>query len=58
MPLAPATADELAAQAEQYARVIEAAGRQQATIDTNHRHAVFFIRWLRGEFRPGGRLQG
>ena len=56
VPATPATADELERQAAAYARVIEAAGREQATIDTYHRHALFFIRWLRGEFRPGARL--
>jgi hypothetical protein len=49
---------ELREQAKQYARLIEEAGRAQATIDTYYRHAMFFIRWLGGEFRPGGRLEG
>jgi hypothetical protein len=49
-------AGELEQQAATYARAIEAAGREQATIDTYYRHAMFFIRWLRGEFRPGARL--
>ena len=49
-------ADELARPAQTYAQAVEAAGRAEATIDTYHRHAMFFIRWLRGEFEPGKRL--
>jgi predicted nucleic acid-binding protein len=51
------SADVLADQTGAYARAIEAAGREQATIDTYHRHAMFFVRWLRGEFKPGRRLR-
>lgn len=54
----PATVADLAAQAGEYTREVEAAGRHQATIDTYHRHAMFFIRWLAGEFIPGRRLTG
>lgn len=57
VPPDPVTADDLEEQAARYARVIEAAGREQATIDTYHRHARFFVRWLRGQFRPGDRLR-
>lgn len=57
VPASRATADELERQAAAYARAIEAAGRKRATIDTYHRHAMFFVRWLRGEFRPGQRLR-
>ncbi len=55
VPRAPVSSDQLAEQAGGYARAIEAAGREQPTIDTYHRHAMFFVRWLRGEFKPGGR---
>jgi hypothetical protein len=57
VPRGPAPTDELVRQAAAYARVIEDAGRAQDTIDTYHRHAMFFIRWLCGEFQPGGRLR-
>jgi hypothetical protein len=57
VPRTPVTADELAAQADAYARAVEAAGRSQQSIDTYHRHAMFFVRWLKGEFKPGGRLR-
>jgi hypothetical protein len=57
VPAGPATPEELERQAAAYARAIEAAGREQATVDTYHRHAMFFIRWLRGDFQPGGRLR-
>lgn len=48
-----ATTDELAADAEAYARIVEGAGRAQDTIDTYYRHAMFFVRWLAGTFEPG-----
>jgi predicted nucleic acid-binding protein len=48
---------ELEQQAAAYARVIEGAGRERATVDTYHRHAMFFVRWLRGDFEPGARLR-
>lgn len=57
VPDAPVTADELEQQAHAYATAVEAAGRERATIDTYRRHAMFFVRWLRGEFRPGDRLR-
>lgn len=57
VPAGPATTEDLERQAAAYARAIEAAGREQATIDTYHRHAMFFIRWLRGDFQPGRRLR-
>jgi len=57
VPRTPVSADELAKQAAMYGRAIEAAAREQATIDTYYRHAMFFVRWLRGEFKPGGRLR-
>lgn len=57
VPPGPATAGELVQQAAAYAAAIERAGRAPATIDTYYRHAMFFIRWLQGEFRPGGRLR-
>lgn len=57
VPDAPVTADELEEQANAYAQAVEAAGREQATTDTYHRHAMFFVRWLRREFRPGDRLK-
>jgi hypothetical protein len=57
VPGGAVTADDLARQAAAYARVIEKAGRAQATIDTYHRHAMFFVRWLRGAFEPGRRLR-
>lgn len=52
------SASELRDQAKDYARQVQDAGREQSTVDTYHRHAMFFIRWLYGDFRPGGRLQG
>lgn len=56
VPGVPVGVEELASQAEAYAQAVEAAGRAAATIDTYHRHAMLFIRWLRGEFEPGKRL--
>jgi hypothetical protein len=31
-------------------------GLGTATVDTYERHALFFVRWLSGEFVPGSRL--
>ena len=56
VPAAAATTADLRTQAETYARTVEAAGRAQATVDTYRRHAMFFVRWLEGEFVPGSRL--
>jgi predicted nucleic acid-binding protein len=57
VPAGPTTTEDLERQAAAYATAIEAAGREEATIDTYHRHAMFFLRWLRGEFQPGRRLR-
>jgi predicted nucleic acid-binding protein len=57
VPAGRATTEDLERQAAAYARAIEAAGREQATVDTYYRHAMFFIRWLRGDFEPGRRLR-
>src|SRR5215218_4944158 len=57
VPRTPASAAELAAQAKTYGEAIKAAGREQPTIDTYFRHAMFFVRWLTGEFKPGSRLR-
>lgn len=57
VPRGPVTAEQLADQAAAYAAAVERAGREQATVDTYHRHAMFFVRWLTGDFEPGGRLR-
>jgi predicted nucleic acid-binding protein len=57
VPIGRVSADDLEQQAGMYARAIEAAGREPVTVDTYHRHAMFFVRWLRGEFEPGSRLR-
>jgi hypothetical protein len=58
VPRTAASTEKLRRQAELYARHVEAAGRAQATVDTYYRHALFFIRWLEGDFEPGARLYG
>jgi hypothetical protein len=58
VPLAAASTGELRDQAARYAAQVQGAGREQPTVDTYFRHAMFFIRWLEGEFQPGARLQG
>ena len=50
-----ATAD-LRNQLASYVEAVRAAGRERATIETYERHAMFFIRWLEGDFEPGARL--
>ncbi len=57
VPIGPVAASDLELQARAYAAAIEAAGRAPTTVDTYHRHAMFFVRWLTGDFDPGGRLQ-
>ncbi len=58
VPRSGVSTDELRHQAAQYANQVQAAGREQPTVDTYFRHAMFFIRWLEGDFRPGARLAG
>jgi hypothetical protein len=58
VPRAAVSTADLRRQADQYAHLVEAAGREQPTVDTYLRHARFFIRWLDGEFQPGARLHG
>jgi predicted nucleic acid-binding protein len=56
VPTGTVSAPDLERQAGAYAQAIEQAGRERPTIDTYHRHAMFFVRWLRGDFQPGARL--
>jgi len=58
VPRAAASTGDLRDQAARYAEQVQGAGREQPTVDTYFRHAMFFIRWLDGEFQPGARLQG
>ena len=58
VPRTAASTTELRHQAATYARLVKDAGREQPTVDTYFRHAMFFIRWLEGEFQPGARLHG
>jgi len=58
VPRSLVTTAELRRQADHYAQQVHAAGREQPTVDTYFRHAMFFIRWLEGEFEPGARLRG
>ena len=53
-----ATVADLAEDAKAYAVEAEEADRNQQTIDTSFTHAMFFVRWLDGEFKPGARLTG
>lgn len=58
VPRTRATIADLRDQAKQYADEVRAAGRARPTVDTYLRHALFFIRWLEGDFDPGARLRG
>jgi predicted nucleic acid-binding protein len=51
------TASDLADEASMYRQAILSAGLSRATVETYHRHAMLFVRWLAGDFAPGGRLQ-
>lgn len=56
VPAGAATTEALRDQAKAYAQDVEAAGRETPTVDTYLRHAMFFVRWLDGDFEPGARL--
>ena len=56
VPVRAVEVDDLPGEASAYAATIAAAGRGATTVDTYHRHAMFFVRWLDGEFEPGRRL--
>lgn len=58
VPRTATTTSDLRDQARQYADEVQAAGREQPTVETYFRHAMFFIRWLEGDFQPGARLRG
>ena len=58
VPRTAVSAADLRPQAADYAHQVQAAGRRQPTVDTYFRHAMFFIRWLEGDFQPGARLRG
>jgi predicted nucleic acid-binding protein len=57
VPIGPVNGTDLERQAASYAQAIEAAGREPSTVDTYHRHAMYFIRWLHEDFEPGRRLR-
>jgi predicted nucleic acid-binding protein len=50
--------EDLRADVDAYATWLRGAGLSPAAIDTYLRHAGFFVRWLAGDFQPGGRLRG
>jgi hypothetical protein len=52
-----ASVDDLTNDAKEYARDVDDSGKQQITVDTYYRHAMFFVRWLDGSFIPGARLR-
>ena len=56
VPVRAVTTGDLRNQATAYAKDVEAAGRERPTVDTYFRHAMFFVRWLDGDFEPGARL--
>jgi hypothetical protein len=58
VPVRAATTGDLRDQARTYARDVESAGRERPTVETYLRHAMFFVRWLDGDFEPGARLTG
>jgi predicted nucleic acid-binding protein len=56
VPSAAATTTQLRNQAGEYMAVVEKAGLEPVTVDTYYRYAMFFVRWLDGDFEPGGTL--
>ena len=55
-PVGAVSATDLSNEADEYARELVSAGLRQTAIDTYHRHAMFFVRWLGGEYAPSSRL--
>ena len=53
VPSAAVTAAGLRGQAETFVDALRTAALEQPTIDTYKRHALFFVRWLEGDFDPG-----
>ena len=41
----------------QYKAEVDSASLQPTTKHTYKRHATTFVRWLRGDFKPGGHLR-
>lgn len=52
----PVTVSDLVEETKGYRETIESAGLSHATVETYHRHAMLFVRWLGGDFVPGARL--
>lgn len=52
----PVTVSDLVDETSMYRETIASAGLSQATVETYHRHALLFVRWLAGDFVPGARL--
>lgn len=57
VPADPVDVPALTAQLAAYVSALRSAGLEPVTVDTYERHAAFFIRWLDGTFRPGGRVR-
>lgn len=57
VPHGAASTHDLAEQAAAYESAVADSGLSRAAIDTYHRHAMFFVRWLAGSFKPGRRLR-
>jgi hypothetical protein len=54
---AAVTTADLRVQVREYAKLLDRARLSQPAIDTYLRHAMFFLRWLDGEFIPGARTR-
>lgn len=57
VPADPVDVSALIAQLAAYVGALRAARLELVTVSTYERHAAFFIRWLDGTFRPGGRVR-
>jgi hypothetical protein len=51
------TVSDLVDETLMYRKTIASAGLRHATVETYHRHAMLFVRWLAGDFVPGARLK-
>jgi predicted nucleic acid-binding protein len=57
IPPGPASVEDLAEEAAEYEAALSGSTLSRSAVDTYHRHAMFFVRWLAGSFKPGGRLR-
>jgi hypothetical protein len=56
MHVSSSTLQEIEAALREYEREVESSNMTPSTKGTYLRHAEHFVKWLKGEFVPGGRM--